>query len=77
MQATPSLAVNPKQYNPFELSNVLIRYFESNKRHRKYVLKINNYSASSGIALLMYPFNSLPEMYTNTVFVQPYYFKSV
>lgn len=77
IQPTPSLAIDPKQYNSFELSNVLMRYFESNKRHRKYVLKINNYSASSGIALLMYPFSSLPEMYTNTVFVQPYYFKSV
>lgn len=41
------------------------------------MIKINNYHFSSGVALLTYPFSSLPEMYTNTALVQPFYFKSI
>lgn len=77
IEPTPCLPIEPKQYNVFQLSNVLIRYFESHKKHRKYVLKINNHHFSSGLALLTYPFSSLPEMYGSSVLVQPYYFKSI
>lgn len=77
LPATPCLSIDPKAYNVFQFSNILIRYCQSNKKNKKYVIKINNYYSSSGLALLSYPFTSLHEMYTNTVLVQPYYFKSI
>ena len=40
-------------------------------------MKINNKASSSGLALLQYPFSSLPEMYSCTSLVQPYYYKSI
>lgn len=61
----------------FQISNMLIRYCESNKKHRKYVVKINKKSNSSGLALLQYPFSSLPEMYTSTSLVQSHYYHSI
>lgn len=45
--------------------------------HNKYVLKINSKYGSAGLALVQFPFSSLPEMYSNTTLVQSYYFQTV
>ena len=54
---------------PINLVTELIKFCENNKRHKKYIIKINECYQSSGIGLLTYPFDSLPRMYSNTAFI--------
>lgn len=41
-------------------------YCEANPRCNKVLVKVNHCYQSTGLALLTYPFNSLPDMYDNT-----------
>lgn len=43
------------------------------KRTNKFIVKINGRYRSVGLALLTYPFSSLPEMYTNTTLINQGY----
>lgn len=60
MNMLPSLKIEPKSINILSLSNSIMKFGEANKRHNKYVLKINDKYGSAGLALLQYPFSSLP-----------------
>lgn len=64
-----SLVVAPRKYNIFALSNLIETFCQEIKRSNKFVVKINHQHQSTGIALLSYPFNSLPEMFSNTTLI--------
>lgn len=63
--------------NILSLWTNISKFCEKNKFFTKYVLKLDSKNGSSGLALLQYPFGSLPEMYGSTTLVQPHYFKTI
>ena len=77
MDVLPCLKISPQEHNIISLFKMIMNYCGSQSSKQKYVIKINGKYESSGLAILRSSFSSLPEMYSNTTLVEPYYFQEV